>query len=63
MRCKHLIRVADLCRGSVSKLNGGGYRLEVVENTTFIFAWKCLLDQLKLSKNELNNGWTMCLLG
>jgi hypothetical protein len=36
MRCKHLMRVADLCRGSVSKLNGGGYRPEVVENTTFI---------------------------
>jgi len=30
------MRVADLCRGSVSKLNGGGYRPEVVENTTFI---------------------------
>jgi len=36
IRCKHLMRVTDLYRGSVSKLNGGSYRLEVVENTTFI---------------------------
>jgi len=25
MRCKHLIRVTDLCREGVSQLNGGGY--------------------------------------
>jgi len=30
------MRVADLCRWSVSKLNGGGYRPKVIENTTFI---------------------------
>jgi hypothetical protein len=30
------MRVTDLCRWSVSKLNGGGYRPKVVENTIFI---------------------------
>ena len=56
--CKRLIRVTNLCRGVISQLNGGGYRLtalEMIGNTTFI-RLKYLLDQPKLSKKNLNSS-------
>jgi hypothetical protein len=36
MGCKHLMGLADLCRGGVSQLNGDDYSLQVVKNVTFI---------------------------
>jgi hypothetical protein len=42
--------VTDVCRGGVFLFNDGGYNPKDGQKLSYSFAWKCLLDQLKVEE-------------